>query len=209
MRVLAAERIVFAELPAAAVVAIALVAGHDDDGAGGRAAARRLEHDHGALDVRGEGLDGIAIGTPHEGLGGQVEDDLRLAPLERLPDGARGPDVAVAPRRARARQPCGEAARRRGKRETGHLGPGRLQKQREPASLEAGVPGHEGPPALETGEEAAQAQTFQGAWRDSQRASSVLLSRSVSIGLQKPWCRYARSWPSWARRARGSPSRVV
>ena len=61
-----------------------------------------------------------------------------------------------------------------------------LQPQRQPASLEAGVAGEKD--FFPTPEFRFHVQTFQGALPELHKASRWFLSRSVSIGCQKPSC---------------------
>ena len=56
---------------------------------------------------------------------------------------------------------------------------------------------------------AIHSQTFHGALPDCHSSSSRVLSRSVSIGCQKPRWRKAPSWPSAASRSSGSRSQSV
>src|SRR5260370_40591981 len=78
-----------------------------------------------------------------------------------------------------------------GQRKPGHPRAQPMQPQREPAALETGVPGQED--AAPTPELRCHDQTFHGAAPLAQSSSSCRLSRSVSIGRQKPWCRKAAS----------------
>src|SRR5262249_41337024 len=87
-----------------------------------------------------------------------------------------------------------------------HLRAERLQPEAEPAALEAGMPGHEDGLALP---EAGVYQIFHGAFPELHRSSRLFLSRSVSIGRQKPWCRYDAIWPLRARFSIGSFSQSV
>ena len=58
-------------------VLVALVGGHDDDGAHTLYLAHRLEQVHGTHDVRCIGADGVRVGRPDQRLGGHVDHDFR------------------------------------------------------------------------------------------------------------------------------------
>ena len=77
---------------------------------------------------------------------------------------------------------------RRIQREPGNLSPERVQPQAQPAALESGVAGYQHPTSTVGVSEACQFQHFHGALPLLQSSSSRFLSRSVSIGCQKPEC---------------------
>ena len=115
VRVAAAHRVRLPVGVADLEVLVALVAGHDDDGADRRAGAHRLEHVDRAHDVGLEGVARLGVRLADDGLGGQVEDDLGLGgtQLRRQPVHIAdvGHDVADACRPGRWRR-TGWAGRR-------------------------------------------------------------------------------------------------
>ena len=78
--------------------------------------------------------------------------------------------------------------------EAGYAGAERLQPERQPGPLEAGVAGQEDAPpvpegALDRGVRGHESQSRQGGEPESQSSSRIWRSRIVSIGCQKPWWR--------------------
>src|SRR5436305_1522341 len=82
-----------------------------------------------------------------------------------------------------------------------------LQPQAQPAALETGVTGDEyTPPSPKVG---STHQFLHGGVPDCHSSSSRILSRSVSIGCQKPVCGKAASEPSCASRSSGPASQTL
>ena len=74
------------------------------------------------------------------------------------------------------------------KRQPHHLRPQAAQPQHKPRPFEACVPGYEYAAPCVQATKGGHAHTFHGAWPLSQSSSSLFLSRSVSMGCQKPRC---------------------
>ena len=83
VRIVAAERVGLAEGVARLHVPVDLVGRDDDHGPHGVHRTGRLEEVGRAHDVRRERAERILVALPHEGLGGEVEDDLGPESLER------------------------------------------------------------------------------------------------------------------------------
>ena len=108
----------------------------------------------------------------------------------------------------------GKEIRRRRRRagDAGHLGAQPVQPERRASALEAGVAGEQHALARARSRVCAcsrHCQIFHGALPDAQSSSSMVLSRSVSIGCQKPRCSKAISWPSRASRSIGALSQLL
>jgi hypothetical protein len=95
VRIVAAERIVLSKRVRTAVVAIALVARHDDHRARVGLHSQRLQHLCGPGHVDRERLDRLAQPTAHQRLGGHVDDDLGPGAGDRRSHLALGPYVAA------------------------------------------------------------------------------------------------------------------
>ncbi len=144
--VVAAHRLVLAVAPEPLAVLVALVARHDDDGAGPALLPERLEHVGGPEHVRRHRLHRLLVGEPDERLRGEVEHEVgaRLAEHRAEPRRGRGRRRRRAGRRARPRRPRRATGSVSGARAYPVTSAPRLaQPEREPAALEAGVPGEE------------------------------------------------------------------
>ncbi|MCY1527181.1 hypothetical protein D9M68_622400 [compost metagenome] len=206
VRVVAAHGFVLAIAPLPFPVLVALVTGHDHDRADAAAGARRLEQVHRAHHVGGIGLHRIDVGTPYQRLGGQVEHHFGRELVQGSAQCTEVAHVADQRIRGRARHSQRMQAGLGGRRQCVASDNGTVlaQPQREPAALEARVPREED--ALAAPERRCHSQTFHGARPHAHSSSRWVLSRSVSIGCQKPPCLKAASCPSAARRSSGSRS---
>ena len=186
----AVKPLVFPVAPAPFVVPVDLVRGHVHHAFHAAAPAHALQQVHGAHDVDFVGFPGIAVALPDNGLGRQMEYDLRLRfgkdlhqtvkiPHIRpdvgdpLPEAGQFPEIRL----------CGgiQAA-------AGDDGPRVHQHPAEPAALEAGVPGDQHPLPPVKCQLHQSSHTFQGALPDCQSCSSSCFSRRVSMHCQKPSC---------------------
>ncbi len=186
--IVAAEGIVLAVRIRPLVVAIDLV-GRDDDGdADVVEIAQRVEQMRRAHRVGREGRERVAVARPHQRLRREMEDDLRPRRAHR--GGGRGGVAQVDDPAGEHSVEVGEPVQalvRGGEREPGDVGAEPLQPERQPRALEAGVAGEEDALAAPECRAAGAAhQRFQGARPDCHSSSSRFLSRSVSIGCQKP-----------------------
>ena len=155
------------------------------------AVAQRGEQMGEAERVDGDRLDRIGDGAAHQRLGGVVQHDLGVGGGDRGGDRLRRAQIAEA--RIEIPSDAGERKQRRvgvgRQREAGRARAERLEPKGGPASLEAGVAGQQhaaAAPEIRRGQRRAHAHSFHGARPDSQWLSSRFLSRSVSIGCQKP-----------------------
>jgi len=141
----AAHGFVFAVAPVPFAVFVAFVGGDVDDGADAGSVAHGFQEVNGAHDVGGVGLDRAAIGLAHQGLGGHVDDDVRLGLLQGGPQGEQIADVGdvagdALPYPGQFEQ-AGPGIRRQ--RVPRDLGAELAQPERQPTALEAGVAGEE------------------------------------------------------------------
>ena len=164
---------------------------------------------HRSHNVGGVGFDRLNIGIAHKRLSGHVDNDLGTVFSEGRLQFGGVTDITNDAGHAIADLGNFEQARtgRRSQRITHHVRTHRLQPQRYPAPLEAGVPGQQH--ALAIPECRIQDHTFHGAWPDCHNSSRRILSRRVSIGCQKPWCGNAARSPSSAKRSNGPRSQIV
>ena len=127
--------------------------------------------------------DRIGIGSAHQRLRGEVEDQLGPGGGDRVLERSRVANVALDMGDQLGEARLGEEARvGRGKREAGDVGAELVQPQRQPAALEAGMTGDQHAAAAPG---IAFHQHFHGAPL-AHNSSRWTLSRSVSIGCQKP-----------------------
>ena len=89
VRILPAERIVFAIRRPRRARRVAFVGGHDDDGAHGVARAHGVEDGRRAARVRLERRARLRVRRAHDRLRREVEDDVGAEPLHRAADGVR------------------------------------------------------------------------------------------------------------------------
>jgi hypothetical protein len=75
-------------------VLVALVTGDVDDNAHAPRLPHALEHVHRAHDVRGIGADRVAVRAAHEGLRGQVQDDVGRKVVHRRVQAIEVADVS-------------------------------------------------------------------------------------------------------------------
>jgi hypothetical protein len=149
--VLATQRIVLAIAPHPFDIVIAFVAGDHHRHTGPARLPQRLEHVHRADDVGREGIHRIGIGSRHDRLGGEVEHEIgpclengtahrvQIAHIDQAMV-----DPAIQPQLLEHRRRGGNVAR-----QADHLGAELEQPCRQPAALEAGMPGDEHPLAVE------------------------------------------------------------
>jgi len=191
--VVAAHRFRFAIAPDPFAVFVALVTRHIDHSLDARHLADRIKEMDRAHDIGRVGLDRVGIRITHQRLRGHVDDDFGLCVSECL---LQGRLVAhIANDRDHAIRDAGffKQARRgvRCQRKTGDLRAHRLQPQRNPAAFETGMTRQKD--ALTLPKCAVHSHTFHGALPDCQSSSKWILSRSVSIGCQKPRWKKASS----------------
>ena len=208
--IVAAEGLVLAVAPEPFLVLVAFVGGDDDHGTDGWAAAYGVQEVGRPHHVRFVGQERLLVAQPHQRLRRHVNDDLGAGFLE---DSLQEPEIADVAHHTphpafQLRQLEKARHGRGGQRIAREIGPEIAEPGREPGALEAGMAGQKDALTLpETRID--HAQTFQEALPSAQSFSSSFLSRSVSIGRQKPSCLKAPSWPSRARPSSGSRSQIV
>ncbi len=111
-------------------------------------ATHGFEQVRGAERVGGESFQWLGVGKAHERLGGEVKNDLGLGARERPFNGREIADVAArvgasGREDVRAHDLVKARLRRRVEREAVDLRAKLAQPEREPRTLEAGVPGDE------------------------------------------------------------------
>jgi len=185
---MAPHGVVLAIAPDPFAVLVALVRGDIDQGANARCAAHGLEHVDRAHHIGRKGVHGFGVGEAHQGLGRHVEDDLRAMLLEYPLQMIQIPDISQMRRgqaiaHSRALEEAGFRGRRQGVAD--HLGAHGLEPEGHPAPLEARVPREEN--AFAAPKSRIHGHIFQGALPLAHMSSSWTLSRSVSMGCQKPW----------------------
>ena len=150
--VVAAKGVVFTIGAEPLAVFIALIGGDEDRGADAVAGlvarlepAQGVEQMHSAHDVGGVGLDRLAVGQAHQGLRGQMEDDIRLGDEDALRQGVAVADVQDVmfqafgkPKLVKER---GLGVGRQG--DTDDAGAEHEQPFAEPGAFEAGVAGNQ------------------------------------------------------------------
>ena len=147
-----------------------------------------------AHNVGGPGAQWIPVAAPYQGLGSQMDHDLRLRPehqnLEGLEVGKIADLVMPTMTGGPGRNQLTEEIRGRFwfKSEGPHLGAELLQPEQQPTALETGVTCEQHPPTSPEKGVNRHHHTFQGALAFTQRSSKCTRSRNVSIGCQKPVC---------------------
>ena len=186
--VVSAKRIVLAVAPRPFMVLVDLVGRHHDDGLHVRSLAAGIEQVCGADDIGGPGFQRRTIGATHQRLCRQMEHDLGpglgyrcgkllcIADIEaNVAHGQLQQIPVVGPGLRVQRNACKLCAKL-------------MQPQGKPTAFEAGMAGHQHASSGVSAAESLHVQTFQGARPAAQRSSRWFLSRSVSMGCQKPRC---------------------
>ena len=191
--VVATHGLVFSVAPDPFLVLVALVGGDVDNGLDGARLACRLQHVDRAHHVGCIGFDGLLVGQPHQWLCRHVDDDFRLELVHLGLHSSKVTDVGDAVLHA-LRYPSNVKQCRVTwwrQRDAAQVRPHGLQPQAQPTSLEAGVTRQQDAfalPELRIGllHHWHQSHFFQGALPEAHSSSSRCLSRSVSMGCQKP-----------------------
>ncbi len=203
---MAAHRLVLAIAPLPLAVLVALVGGHVYENAHPLSIrAHRVEHVDRAHHVRRVSLGGLSERAAHERLGRHVDHHLRLGRAQHGDEGVAVTDIAADALHAlpHPRQLIQRGIGRDIDREARHPGAERLQPERQPSPLEAGVPGQQhaavapevgvdprvGSGRIGSARHLAQAHVRHGASPALHSCSRWLRSRRVSIACQKPWWR--------------------
>ncbi len=148
--VMPAHGVVFTIAPDPLVIAIAFVAGDDDDGARGRAMAAGLKHPGRAQNIGVEGCQRILVRRAHQREGRHMDDHLGREFPQRLFQRGIVVDVRM-PAVDQLVQAQAPEHGRRARRIQGNPHDFRsqhVQPHGEPASLEARMPGDEYAPAV-------------------------------------------------------------
>jgi len=143
--------------------------------------------------IRRERIHRLTVTLAHDGLRREMKDDLRLGSLERPLECVEIPYVALD--RVHCRGDAGGLKylapflRRRRQGKTRHLRAKRLQEERKPHPLKAGMPRDEDAfPTIKSRTYLQSSHTFHGALPLFQSSSSSSFSRSVSMHCQNPSC---------------------
>src|SRR5579862_6272065 len=202
---MATERVCFAIGPDPFPIFIALVGCYTDHSANRWSDANRFEHMRRSQHIGCVGSQGVGVRPAYQGLGCQVKHYLRSEILHRFLKPGTIQDVAANV----VDDACHGSYREqigfcdRIKRIAAHLSAQSGQPESEPATFESSVTSKEDAPAAP-----GVHHFFHGALPLAQSSSNRCLSRTVSIGCQKPWWKNACTWSFAVNLCIGSLSNI-